>query len=252
VVLATGIFTLIAFAVTHFVSSNFIGAMENLFETGAKGYPFGIEPIVFFYTTLTAKNLAVPLLAYLALLIGGIISIAPSLLVVTRNIFAWSFDRILPATFSDVDEKYHAPRKTILIVFGIVVICTVIFLFGPSSFTTFALSGSAGQMITFVLVAIAGIFFKYRRPDLHNSSPYRGTWLGLSLFTWLGAASLVMFGFYFYWLMTNAALGANAPIGIGAIVVIPVLGGVIYAISYLINRHRGIDLLAAQRELPPE
>jgi amino acid transporter len=107
-------------------------------------------------------------------------------------------------------------------------------------------------MITFVLVAIAGIFFKYRRPDLHNSSPYRGTWLGLSLFTWLGAASLVMFGFYFYWLMTNAALGANAPIGIGAIVVIPVLGGVIYAISYLINRHRGIDLLAAQRELPPE
>jgi APA family basic amino acid/polyamine antiporter len=252
VLFVTVIFALTAAAVTHFVGSNFIGAMENLFQTGNKAYPFPIEPTVYLYPTLTAGNIFVPFMVWLAFLLGGILSIPPSLLVVTRNVFAWSFDRVLPSALSDVDEKYHAPRNAILIVSAVVVVCAVIFIFGPSNFTTFAFSGSAGQMLTFILVAIAGILFKYRRPDLHNSSPYRGSILGFSIFTWLGGISLVMYGVYFYWLMTNAALGANSALGIGAIVVIMSLGAVIYAISYFVNKGRGIDLLAAQKELPPE
>jgi hypothetical protein len=64
--------------------------------------------------------------------------------------------------------------------------------------------------------------------------------------------SLALYVFFFVSLATQSALGANAPSGIWATVVIAVCGVVIFPVSYLLNRSRGVDLGLAFRELPPE
>ncbi len=251
VVFATVVFAVTGWAVARFAGNDFMGAMETLFQTGVKAYPFPIEPTVYFYPTITHGTI-LAIFIWSAFIIGGFLTIPASLLVVTRNVFAWSFDRILPASLASVDDKFHAPRNAVIAVVLLVAVCSAVFIFGPSNFTTFAFSGAAGQMLTFILVAIAGIAFAYRRRDLHDSSPYHGRLLGIPIFTWLGVISLAMFVSYFILLMTNSALGANAPVGIWSIVVIMVLGGVVYGASYFVNKRRGVDLLMGQRELPPE
>lgn len=251
VVFCAIVFALTAFAITRFAPANLIGSFEDLYQNASKAWPYPVEPTVYFYPTIT-HGAVIATFIWSAFLLGGFLTIPASLLVVTRNVFAWSFDRVLPTSLSDVDSKYHAPQKSILAVVILVAVCSAIFIFGPASFTLFAFSGSAGQMLTFMLVAVAGIVFAYRRPDLHDSSPYHRRIAGVSVFTWLGVISLAMFVCYFYLLMTNAALGANKAVGIWAIVAIMVSGGIAYAISYVVNKRRGLDLLLGQRELPPE
>jgi APA family basic amino acid/polyamine antiporter len=251
VVFCALVFALTAFAITRFAPENVIGSLEDLFQSGLKGWPYPVEPTVYFYPTIT-HGPVIATFIWSAFLLGGFLTIPASLLVVTRNVFAWSFDRVLPTSLSSVDSKYHAPQRSIIVVVAVVAICSAIFIFGPASFTLFAFSGSAGQMLTFMFVAVAGIMFARRRPDLHDSSPYHRRIAGVSVFTWLGFISLAMFGCYFYLLMTNAALGANKPVGIWAIVIIMVTGGLVYAVSYAVNKRRGLDLLLGQRELPPE
>jgi APA family basic amino acid/polyamine antiporter len=245
------VFALTAYAITRFAPENVIGSFEYLFQNALKAWPYPVEPTVYFYPTIT-HGPVIATFIWSAFLLGGFLTIPASLLVVTRNVFAWSFDRVLPTSLSTVDSKYHAPQRSIVLVVIIVAICSAIFIFGPGSFTLFAFSGSAGQMLTFMFVAVAGILFAWRRPDLHDSSPYHRRIFGISVFAWLGVISLAMFVCYFYLLMTNPALGANKPIGIWAIVLIMVSGGIVYAVSYIVNKRRGLDLLLGQRELPPE
>jgi APA family basic amino acid/polyamine antiporter len=251
VIFCAVVFALTAAAITKFAPSNVIGSFEDLYQSALKAWPYPVEPTVYFYPTIT-HGPVVAVFIWSAFLLGGFLTIPASLLVVTRNVFAWSFDRVLPTSLSRVDSKYHAPQRSIVLVVIVVSICSAIFIFGPGNFTLFAFSGSAGQMLTFILVAIAGIAFAWRRPDLHDSSPYHRRIAGISIFTWLGVISLAMFICYFYLLMTNSALGANKPVGIWAIVLIMASGGVFYAVSYVVNKRRGLDLLVGQRELPPE
>jgi basic amino acid/polyamine antiporter, APA family len=251
VVFCVLVFALTAFAITRFAPENVVGSLEYLYQNALKAWPYPVEPTVYFYPTIT-HGPVIAVFIWSAFLIGGFLTIPASLLVVTRNVFAWSFDRVLPTSLSTVDSKYHAPQRSIVLVVIVVAICSAIFIFGPASFTLFAFSGSAGQMLTFIFVAVAGIVFAWRRPDLHDSSPYHRRIAGVSVFTWLGVISLAMFGCYFYLFMTNGALGANKPVGIWAIVIIMVSGGLIFGASYVINKRRGLDLLLGQRELPPE
>ena len=74
----------------------------------------------------------------------------------------------------------------------------------------------------------------------------------LAVLSLVGVAALLVYVLFFYPLATNNALGANTTTGWVATGIIAGLGIVIYPISYLINRARGIDLGLAFRELPPE
>ena len=55
-----------------------------------------------------------------------------------------------------------------------------------------------------------------------------------------------------YYLVTNDALGANSTQGLVALPIVFGAGLLIYAIASVANRRRGIDVAAAQQELPPE
>ena len=53
-------------------------------------------------------------------------------------------------------------------------------------------------------------------------------------------------------LLTNSTLGANAPVGLWGTAILFALPFAIYAVSYMWNKSRGVDLGLAFESLPPE
>jgi amino acid transporter len=179
-------------------------------------------------------------------------NIPPMFLIATRNILAWSFDRTVPMRLGDVSPRYASPVKATVTVGVFMTAFLAFFVFVPSNWTTFVFTAGIGSLITFLIVAVCGMVFPFRRPDIYEGSPYRQSILGIPVVSAVSAVAAAFDALLIYYLLTNDALGANStqglvalPIGFGA-------GLVIYAVSSVANRRRGIDVAAAQQELPPE
>ncbi|MGH2654776.1 MAG: amino acid permease, partial [Actinomycetota bacterium] len=180
------------------------------------------------------------------------VALPPTFLIATRSLFAWSFDRILPAKISEVNERTHSP----LIANGVVLAITLIFLwltvYGPSQFLELLFTAGAAEILTFIVVAIAALVFPWRRRTLYEESPIRRSIAGIPAIAVIGFLSIGVYLLFLIPLLVNDALGANAPTGIVAMIVIAVLPFLIYGVSYAVNRSRGVDLGVAFQELPPE
>ena len=68
----------------------------------------------------------------------------------------------------------------------------------------------------------------------------------------VGLLALAVYALFFYPLATNDTLGANTTTGWIATAIIAGIGILLYPISYLLNRARGVDLGLAFKQLPPE
>jgi amino acid transporter len=139
---------------------------------------------------------------------------------------------------------------------GIVLVVALVFLvisiYGPAEWFTLLYTAGAAEFLTFIVLAIAAAVFPYRRRDLYEASPINRKIGGIPLITVVGVLSLAIYGLFEYSLWTNDLLGANSAVGITATIVIALIPFAIYAISYLWNRSRGVNLSLAFESLPPE
>jgi basic amino acid/polyamine antiporter, APA family len=172
-----------------------------------------------------------------------------------RTVFAWSFDRLLPEKFSEVDERTHSPVPAILLVMGIVTLMLAWSIISTDFGTWLALGVLAG-VVCVVIVSVAAFVFPERRPDLYRASPANLTWGGVPVLKIVAplAALVMVFLTYVVLAYPPLALGdpANAwwvPAFMGGIVVI---GLVVYYGAKAIRRSQGIDIDLVYREIPPE
>ena len=87
-----------------------------------------------------------------------------------RSVFAWSFDRLLPEKFAEVNERTHSPVPAILLVMAIVTVMLAWSIVSTDFGTWLALGVLAG-VVCVVIVAVAAFVFSSRRPDLYQASP---------------------------------------------------------------------------------
>jgi amino acid transporter len=179
-------------------------------------------------------------------------ALPPTFLIATRSLFAWSFDRILPDKVSEVNDRTHSPVWANVIVLAITLIFLVLIVYGPGDFLTLLFTAGAAEIMTFIIVAIAAAIFPYRRREMWEASPINQRLFGVPRITLIGVASVVVYLIFLIPLLTNSTLGANAPVGLWATAILFALPFVIYAISYMWNRSRGVDLGLAFESLPPE
>jgi amino acid transporter len=166
--------------------------------------------------------------------------------------FAWSFDRILPDRVSDVNERTHSPVLAVGIVLVVSIIYLAFIVYAGGTFLEIFYTAGIAELLTFIVVALTGMVFPFRRKAMYDASPIAGKIAGIPTLTLVALASLAVYILFFVPLLTNNALGANTPKGIGATIVIALISIVLYPISYVINRSRGVDLGLAFRQLPPE
>lgn len=253
---ALGISAVIVLVLLALASRTFgqewLGSATFLSSKAPDKYPLPSAPFYFFFAAMLTKNSILIAVMSISFVLAFFAALPPTFLIATRSLFAWSFDRILPDKVSEVNDRTHSPLWANVIVLVITLIFLVLIVYGPGDFLTLLFTAGAAEIITFIVVAIAAAVFPYRRREMWEASPINQRMFGVPRITLIGVASVVVYLIFLIPLLTNATLGANATVGIVAMVVLFVLPFVVYAISYLWNRSRGVDLGLAFESLPPE
>ena len=173
-----------------------------------------------------------------------------------RTVFAWSFDRLLPERFSEVNERTHSPVPAILLVMGLVT-AMLAWSIASTDFATWLALGVLAGVVCVVIVGVAAIVFPTRRPDLYRASPANMQVAGIPVLYIVAPLSIAVMVFLTWLTLQYPALALygdakNAwwvPAFIGGIVVI---GLIVYFGAKVIRRNQGVDIDLVYRELPPE
>ena len=231
--------------------NDFLGSAAYLSTPLAKTYPFAVPANYFFFVgLLTHSTILVAIMGFS--FVGAIVALMiPDFWFTTRPLFAWSFDRLIPAKISEVNERTRSPLVATLIVAIIAELYLALMVFSSQSFLKVTSSILLGNMLTFIIVAISAAILPFRRRQLFEASPVPRL-VGPAGFCAIGLVSLVVYVFLAIALFSSSALGANSRTGEITLLVIGVIAIVAYPLSAYVNRQRGIDLKLTLRELPPE
>jgi basic amino acid/polyamine antiporter, APA family len=247
------IVALLAGLAYHTFGADFIGSMTYLAANDPADYPAGLPaPFLFLYAAMLTNN--VPLLIVMS--VGWLLAIFSGMFVlwvtVTRNLLAYSLDRILPDWLAEVSPTFHTPTRINALITIMAIGILALFVWGPVSLFGIQFSGALLEAIAYVFVCFAAILFAYRARELFGASPFHQRLAGIPLIALLGIGGVIQYAFFAYILATVSAIGANVPSGLIAVTVLLLIGIPVYFLSYLIQRSRGVDITMAFRELPPE
>jgi APA family basic amino acid/polyamine antiporter len=251
------IFVTIIFAVEYFGEGPaFVNAIAGLWLIGSSANPYPTIPLSSGLAMFWTHNSALIVLFNLAFAGTIVVMFVSELFVLSRNIFAWSFDRVLPGAFASVNSRTRTPVNAVIVMVVASLIYLYISIFQTSYLSVLFSYGTAGTFLAFIFVAVAAIVYPYRRKDLFESASDEAAkkkYAGLPLITILGVLSLVISVYVVYALLAPAIGGPTA----GSVLeegILPtfVLGIVIYAIAYAARRGQGINLNLISQEIPPE
>jgi len=231
---------------------DFLGSISQLGYSGAKEYPFSVPPYLNLFVSLLTNNPTVLWMLAASFVASIIIAFPPTYMLSTRNIFAWSFDRVIPAKLSSISERFHTPVYAVVAVAVLQFIALWAYTYGSP--TVLALTSGAGmaEILTFIVVAIAAIAFPFRRKDLYERSPAKIGLGPVPLITVAGVISLIFYLMLEYFYLTNPLYGANTMPVFEAVAVSFILPVVIFVASFYYNKSKGLDLSLAFKDLPPE
>jgi len=227
------------------LGSNFLSSIDFLLYNAPAQIPLpALAYVNLLLATATSPALAMIIIASS---LFAEIYIPATFLFMSRGLFAYAFDGILPQWFAKVSDRTHGPTNavvastaTALILFAIINIPqSATYLYLWSSVATWA----AAIIPAFFVGLYAALLIKLR-PRLHGMSPIKGAKLVL-----LGLVEMFFMAVLVYVMLTNAVYGANTPIAeelAGALIIVYIL---IFVIARL---RRGPSLMLAFKEIPPE
>ncbi len=179
-------------------------------------------------------------------------TVAMSLLLMTRCIFAWSMDRVVPDSLSKVSERSNSPVNAVILV--TVVAAVVAWAWAYTSYFTVVV-GAFGQLSALGLGCLAAAIIPYKFRSLYEMSPV-GWFIGkvpvLTIVGVLGAIGALL-------LVVNMVrdpgsgvnIDANPGMFWGSIALFPI-GIAIYFVSRAVRRRQGYDIDLAYAEIPPD
>jgi basic amino acid/polyamine antiporter, APA family len=184
--------------------------------------------------------------------VGLLIWLPQTMLLVSRSMFSWSFDRIMPARLSYVDARTRSPVIAIAIVTLLAIGSTAIYAF-TTWFT--AISVLLGLSLTLLVTAVGGIVLPFRQRAMVENSPYGRRIAGIPVVSLVAFVALIGFGLGVAVILWDPGSGASLSANPGKLWLalgIYALAFFIYFVSRAVRRSQGIDLSLTYRELPPE
>lgn len=253
-------FSLGVLAIYHYYGQNFIGAIatNGLVFPNAKVLPFpAVMPSLGLFVT---DNPVIHMIIALTFLAAIFWIQPPAVLIGTRNLFAWSFDRLLPGKLADVNDRLHSPVIATIVVAILIELFTLITI--KTNYFGQLLGLAAFSALVGMIVSFAAIIFPYRRPDIFEKSPaiVRSRFLGLPAISIWGALAFIVNGVLCYIAFSSPAFGGSSNVldptflrgvfftSLG--IIIPAL---FYFVSRFINKNtRHLDIAQAYKDIPPE
>jgi amino acid transporter len=174
------------------------------------------------------------------------------MLLITRSVFAWSFDQLMPRRLADVSEQTHAPVTATILIALLAIGSTAIYAF-TTWFTQ--LSVLLGLEATLIITAVSGIVLPYRQKDLFDSSSVNWRVAGIPVLSIVGGVSLACFLAVTYVLLRDPGSGTSLAHNPGkSYLAVGVLAAAaaIYLVARWVRARQGIDLRHTFSEIPPD
>jgi amino acid transporter len=173
-----------------------------------------------------------------------------ALVFASRIPMAWAFDRIAPASFARVSDRFHTPTTAVILTVLLAIIPMYLVFF--TSFISTQLNGTFLFTLVWLISAIAAVVLPFRRKSIFERSHNTAKFAGFPVMSWIGVVSLVVLGYLSYNAFTNPAIGPSAPSARLVILAVVAVSVIIYSIAYYHRKGQGLDLSLISKELPPE
>ena len=178
-----------------------------------------------------------------------------ALLAISRKLFAWSFDRLIPSKFSEVSPRFGVPIYPSITICLIAEVYTVLFVYGHLIFFIINGVGVIKAALSLGIGCLSAVLFPLRKNLFELAPPFVRKKIGsvpiisvIGLFAFLGIVGLLLFG----QIIPAFESGLNA--AKVAVTFILFFAGLPF--YYFVKRHRmrteGIDLGLVYSQIPPE
>jgi amino acid transporter len=253
-VIATGTLLTIAFALLFARTGyNFVTAANYLSSAVPQKYSIPAPPYSSLLVAVATRNAVVTGIVGFGLCGWGFAMALANYLFMSRMLFAWGFDRVVPLKVAEVDDRFHSPMTALGVVLVGAVAVLLIFAYLHNQITSFVASYFLIGQLALALIGVAGILFPFVRRDLYERSPAKWEVAGIPVIVVAGAVTLLVeigtATIYFFF----PTLGLPDVKTTAAVFFIPLLvGAAIFFGSRAVRARQGIDLDALYREIPPE
>ncbi len=240
---------LIGIAIFGIRLSQFMGlsGVANFPKVGLSSAPLYTE-----VASIASGNIVLSLIISIGMILVFLTWIPQTMLLVSRSLFAWSFDGLLPAKVSEVNPKTHSPVMAVAIIGVLSGVSVVIVGMHPS--LTFVV-GLLGLTITYLLVSIAGIMFPFRQRDVFEASPFNGRIGRFPVMSLVAILSAIGMGVIVTTLLLAQYSGTSWTYNRSRVllcIAIVIFAAPVYYVIRAIRKAQGINIDLAYQEIPPE
>jgi amino acid transporter len=242
------------------VGTNFMHSLASIWNENSSLLPATMvhehttsEPVPMLLMAFMTGNPILQLLFGLCFIVATWVSLAGLGFAPIRNVFAWSFDRLIPTKFSEITTRYRAPFWAIV---AVIVAAEVFLWLGiySAAYSTAILYSIVAWFLGWIVLGIAGIVYPYRRKELFEAGPpaTQRRIGGIPVISILGFLTLAV-SIFTEWAVAQPFFEgdaeANQYITVGAMALAPI---VIYVIAHYYHKSRGIPLALQFSQVPPE
>jgi len=234
---------------TRLVPTTWLGAEGYLFY-GAPGVMTAL-PFISFYAAVAMPNIALAIVVFIGFLLSLIGLAVTYFYYVSRNLFAWSFDRLAPSKLAEVRSN-GAPWVSVLFITILaeigLALSTYTTIFVQLNFTLFA-------VITMLIPVISAIILPWKNKQAFEQAPslVNRKLGGIPTISLFGCITLG----YLFWMIYASYAYPSVGGYVSATVVefflsVVVAGVIIFYAAKHIRASQGIDLKFIYNRIPPE
>jgi amino acid transporter len=253
--IASVCFIAIAFLTERSFGNEFLGA-SSFVSGDPEAWPLTVTPFLNLFIVVGIPHTWLAVLLGVTYVSGILALLIPTFLLGTRNVLAYSIERVLPGRLSEVNSRTHTPINATILVMVIMIVYMALYVYPFESFFLVASAVSAFFILsTFALSGIAAVVFPYRQRAIYEASTIKWEWGGVPVLSIVGGISaIIMTAFVIFLMFTKwgDSIGATDPTGIKYLVSLIVVAAAVWLIAWAVSRRRGVSLTLTNRELPPE
>ncbi|MEM1618909.1 MAG: APC family permease [Desulfurococcaceae archaeon] len=226
-------------------------ALSWLYQWHPEQYPLPFPPYPQNYAFFLTDNIVIIFIIAFGWLASGIYLTPPNLMIVSRNVFAWAVDGLMPQVLRKV--KYGSPIGSIITLS--IITLPLMYIVSQATYQVMIVNTFFFMQLALIIVALSSAFLPYVKKSVFEVLPsYAKIKIGsVYVVTIIGLLAAVLHGWVAYAAITAPALGGLHWLSFLfnlAVFLFPIPWYL--AVRYYRLKKEGIDIALLFREVPVE